>query len=224
LADLAQDVADRLFRDVGDHRGRNGRRLGNSPGIGDRTGRRDHQLRGEPGHSGAPAGDHLLSREEIGIRGHLRPKLLPLGRNRALLVSGLVWATWHMPLLFLTPLIPVGNKVIGMPLFYAAVVAGSFFYGYLRMISGSLWPASIAHAMHNSAWGLMIAFTATSYPVLVNSYLLGDSGILITVGAAAGAVLVGRMMPRGGKARPDATPPVLESVTSTTATAASRQV
>jgi len=40
--------------------------------------------------------------------------------------------------------------------------------------------ASIALAMHNSAWGLMIAFTATSYPVLVNSYLLGDSGILIT--------------------------------------------
>jgi uncharacterized protein len=118
--------------------------------------------------------------EEIGIRGYLLPKLLPLGRKRALLVSGLVWATWHMPLLFLTPLIPVGNKVIGMPLFYAAVVAGSFFYGYLRMISGSLWPASIAHAMHNSAWGLMIAFTATSYPVLVNSYLLGDSGILIT--------------------------------------------
>jgi uncharacterized protein len=162
--------------------------------------------------------------EEIGIRGCLLPKLLPLGRKRALLVSGLVWATWHMPLLFLTPLIPVGNKVIGMPLFYAAVVAGSFFYGYLRMISGSLWPASIGHAMHNSAWGLMVAFTATSYPVLVNSYLLGDSGILITVGAAAGAVLVGRMMPRGGKARPDPNPPVLEPVTSITATAASRQV
>jgi hypothetical protein len=30
----------------------------------------------------------------------------------------------------------------------------------------------------------MVAFTATSCPVLVNSYLLGDSGILITVGAA----------------------------------------
>jgi hypothetical protein len=69
----------------------------------------------------------------------------------------------------------------------------------------------------------MVAFTATSYPVLVNSYLLGDSGILITVGAAAGAVLVGRMMPRGGKARPDATPPVVEPVTSTPA-AVSRQV
>ena len=163
--------------------------------------------------------------EEIGIRGYLLPKLLPLGRKRALLVTGLVWATWHMPLLFLTSLIPVGNKVIGVPLFYAAVVAGSFFYGYLRIASGSLWPASIAHAMHNSAWGLMVAFTATSSPVLVNNYLLGDSGIVITVAAALGAVLVSRMMPRGAeKARPDANPPVLEPITPTAATAASRQI
>jgi Type II CAAX prenyl endopeptidase Rce1-like len=42
------------------------------------------------------------------------------------------------------------DPVIGLPLFYAAVVAGSFFYGYLRLASGSVWPASIAHATHNS--------------------------------------------------------------------------
>jgi hypothetical protein len=60
--------------------------------------------------------------------------------------------------------------------------------------------------------------------VLVNSYLLGDSGILITVGAVLGAVLVSRMMPRGDdKARHDATPPVLEPVTPVAA-AISRQV
>jgi len=163
--------------------------------------------------------------EEIGIRGYLLPKLLPLGRKRALLITGLVWATWHMPLLYLTSLIPVGNKVIGVPLFYAAVVAGSFFYGYLRLASGSLWPASIAHAVHNSAWGVMVTFTATSSPLLVNTYLLGDSGIVITVGAALGAVLVSRMMPRGDdKARPEANPPVLQPVTPTPAAAISRQV
>ena len=163
--------------------------------------------------------------EEIGIRGYLLPKLLPLGRKRALLVSGLVWATWHMPLLLLTSLIPVGNKVISVPLFYAAVVAASFFYGYLRIASGSLWPASIAHATHNSAWVLMVSFTATSSPVLVNSYLLGDSGILITAGAALGAVLVSRFARRDvDRARRDASPPMLEPVTPTAATAASRQV
>ncbi len=41
--------------------------------------------------------------EEIGFRGYLLPKLLPLGRKRALLLSGLVFATWHMPLALLTP-------------------------------------------------------------------------------------------------------------------------
>jgi membrane protease YdiL (CAAX protease family) len=162
--------------------------------------------------------------EEIGIRGYLLPKLLPLGRKRALLLTGLVWATWHLPLLYLTSLIPVGNRVLGLPLFYAAVVAGSFFYGYLRIASGSLWPASIAHAVHNSAWGLMVAFTATSSPVLVNSYLLGDSGIVITVAAIGGAVLVSWLMLRGDdKVRPEATPPVLEPVTPATAIASSRQ-
>ena len=162
--------------------------------------------------------------EEIGIRGYLLPKLLPLGRKRALLVSGLVWATWHMPLIFLTSLIPVGNKVIGVPLFYAAVVAGSFFYGYLRIASGSLWPSSIAHAVHNSAWGLMVAFTATSSPVLVNSYLLGDSGIVITVGAAVGAVLISRLVPRGSDgARLETSAPAAEPAT-LTAAAVSRQV
>jgi membrane protease YdiL (CAAX protease family) len=40
--------------------------------------------------------------EEIGFRGYLLPKLLPLGRRRALLVSGLVFATWHTPLITTT--------------------------------------------------------------------------------------------------------------------------
>src|SRR5919112_1356636 len=111
--------------------------------------------------------------EEIGMRGYLQPRLMSLGRNRAMLLVGLVWATWHMPLIFLTPLLPVGNKLISLPLFYGAVVAGSFFYGYLRIYTGSVWPSYIAHAVHNHAWGILGVFTATSYPVIVNKYLGG---------------------------------------------------
>jgi uncharacterized protein len=129
--------------------------------------------------------------EEIGIRGYLLPKLLPSGRRRALFFSGLVWATWHMPLILLTPVFPVGNKLVALPLFYGAIVAASFFYGYLRIYTGSVWPASIAHAVHNAAWGVLGAFTATSYPVIVNKYLVGDFGILIVVGAVIGAIWVG---------------------------------
>ena len=132
--------------------------------------------------------------EEIGIRGYILPKLMPLGQRRALALSGLVWATWHMPLILLTPVVPMGNRLISLPLFYGTVVAASFFYGYLRIYAGSVWPSSIAHSVHNAAWGVLGAFTATSSAVLVNKYLVGDFGLLILVGAIIGSVLVGRML------------------------------
>jgi pimeloyl-ACP methyl ester carboxylesterase len=68
--------------------------------------------------------------------------------------------------------------------FYAAVVAGTFFYDYLRLASGSIWPASIAHATHNSVSGMIMVFSVTSAPLLVNGYLFGEFGILIIAAAA----------------------------------------
>ena len=152
--------------------------------------------------------------EEIGMRGYLLPKLLPMGRSRALFLSGLVFATWHMPLILLTPVFPVGNKLISLPLFYGTVVAASFFFGYLRIYTGSTWPAAIAHAVHNAAWGALGAFTATSSAVLVNKYLVGDYGILILVGAVIAAVWAGRFLgsgmdraQRAGAVVPEVPPP-----------------
>jgi uncharacterized protein len=127
--------------------------------------------------------------EEIGMRGYLQPRLMSLGRTRALFVVGLVWATWHMPLYyFMAKFLPVGNVLFFLPLFYGTIVAGSFFYGYMRIYTGSTWPASIAHAAHNTAWTTLGAFTVTSSPVLVNLYLVGDYGILILIGVVIGAI------------------------------------
>src|ERR687898_1390118 len=136
--------------------------------------------------------------EEIGMRGYLQPRLMSLDRTRALLVVGLVWATWHMPLYyFVAKFFPVGNVLLFVPLFYGTIVAASFFFGYLRIYTGSTWPASIAHAAHNAAWGSLTAFTAASSPVLVNLYLVGDYGILILIGTVIGAIWVGHRFKRG---------------------------
>jgi membrane protease YdiL (CAAX protease family) len=147
--------------------------------------------------------------EEIGMRGYLQPHLMSLGRNRALLLVGLVFATWHMPLIFLTPLYhAAGNKLLVLPLFYGTVVAASFIFGYLRIYTGSVWPASIAHSVHNAAWGLLAAFTLTSSPVVVNQYLVGDNGILIFIGAVIGAIGIGYYLRRGmNKAQSGGEPP-----------------
>jgi membrane protease YdiL (CAAX protease family) len=136
--------------------------------------------------------------EEIGMRGYLQPRLMSLGRTRALLMVGLVWATWHMPLYyFVAKLFPVGNVLLFVPLFYGTIVAASFFFGYLRIYTGSTWPASIAHAVHNTAWSTLTAFTVTSSAGLVNLYLVGDYGILILVGVVIGAIGVGYYLRSG---------------------------
>jgi uncharacterized protein len=138
--------------------------------------------------------------EEIGIRGYLLPKLLSSGRRRrALALSGLVWATWHMPLIFLAPAVnfPTGNLLLFFPLFYGTVVAASFLFGYLRIYTGSIWPASIGHSVHNAAWGVLAAFTLTASPVLVNVYLVGDFGLLILIGTVFGAIWVGHRFKSG---------------------------
>src|SRR5215204_1781214 len=151
--------------------------------------------------------------EEIGMRGYLQPRLMSLGRTRALLVVGLVWATWHMPIYyFMTKLFPVGNVLLFLPLFYATVVAASFFFGYMRIYTGSIWPATIAHAVHNAAWDSLGVFTLTSSPVLVNLYLVGDYGILILVGVVLGAIWLsyylrsGMNQAQSGGEAPEVTP------------------
>ncbi|HSK82823.1 MAG TPA: CPBP family intramembrane glutamic endopeptidase [Rubrobacter sp.] len=135
--------------------------------------------------------------EELGWRGYLLPQLLSVGRTRALVVVGLIWAAWHMPLIFLTPLYhSAGNRLIVLPLFVGTIVAASFVFGYLRILTGSVWPASLAHSVHNVAWSTLGALTATSSPVVVNEYLAGDNGILILIATAVVAVWLGRRVSR----------------------------
>jgi uncharacterized protein len=135
--------------------------------------------------------------EELGWRGYLLPQLLSMGRSPAMVLIGLVWATWHMPLIFLTPLYHAsGNRLIVVSLFVGTIVAASFFFGYLRLWTGSVWPASLAHTAHNAAWAILGAFTLTSNPVVINEYLVGDNGILILVGTTVAAVWLGRKVNR----------------------------
>jgi len=140
--------------------------------------------------------------EEIGMRGYLLPKLLPLGQKRALLLVGLVWGVWHLPLFYLTSLFPTGNALIFIPLVVGTIVAASFLFGYFRIYTGSVWPGSIAHAVHNGLVDTLVAFTATSSPVLVNLYLVGDNGILILVSTALGAIWVGYLLRRRALNKP----------------------
>jgi membrane protease YdiL (CAAX protease family) len=129
--------------------------------------------------------------EEVGFRGYLLPQLAALGPTRALLLSGLLHAIWHMPILLLTPYYhDAGNLLLVVPLFLATLTLAGVFYGYLRLSTESVWPSTLAHGAFNSFWSTFTAFTVTTSPLALE-YLAGETGILplSATGIVAGWVL-----------------------------------
>jgi hypothetical protein len=52
--------------------------------------------------------------EEFGWRGYLLPRLMPLGQNWAILLSGVIWAAWRLPL---NLLYGANGGLLGFPFF-----------------------------------------------------------------------------------------------------------
>lgn len=128
--------------------------------------------------------------EEFGWRGYLLPRLRVLGDGWALVISGAVWAAWHMPVIFLTDLYHAdGNRLIVLPLFVLTAMAAGTFIGYLRIASGSVWPSTIAHTAHNATWNLTGVFIVTTSPA-AEEYVGGDTGVVIGVGSLVAAALL----------------------------------
>lgn len=122
--------------------------------------------------------------EEIGWRGYLLPHLSALGHGRALLLSGLLHGIWHLPILLLTPYYHnAGNPLIVVALFLATLTLAGVLYGYLRLTTGSVWPAVLAHGAANGFWGMFTALTITASPLALE-YLAGESGVLPLIATA----------------------------------------
>lgn len=130
-------------------------------------------------------GTLLALGEEVGWRGYLLPRLLTLGPTRAMLLSGLLHAIWHFPMIFLTPFYHgEGNRLIVIPLFLLTLTVGGVLYGYLRLTTHSIWPVALFHGAWNTLSGALSAVTAASTP-LATEYLAGESGLLTLLAAMA---------------------------------------
>jgi CAAX protease family protein len=88
--------------------------------------------------------------EEIGWRGFLVPELAKqMSFTKASLLSGLVWAAWHSPLLLFADYNAGTNRWYELVCSTITCVSVSFILAWLRLKSDSLWPAAVFHASHN---------------------------------------------------------------------------
>ena len=97
-------------------------------------------------------------------------------------LTGLLHGLFHMPIILLTPFYhPDGNRWLIVPLFLITFTIGGLLYHYLRLSSGSVWPASLAHSAHNCFWALFGSLTVGAAP-LASEYLAGETGLLPILG------------------------------------------
>lgn len=125
--------------------------------------------------------------EEIGWRGLLVPELAKLTGFRNLsLISGAIWGLWHMPLILFANYHGEGTSTLySLGCFLVMIVGLSFLMAWLRLSSGSLWPAALLHATHNLfVQGVFDGATVNGGPP---DYWVGEfgAGLALTIGISA---------------------------------------
>lgn len=137
--------------------------------------------------------------EEAGWRGWLLDALAPLGTLRSIAIIGIVWGLWHAPLIAMgyeySGQVPT---VVGIGLFCLFCTAVGALLTWLRLRSGSVVPAAIAHgAINGLATAPALVVGAGERWDMVTSSLVGVPSILLF--ALVAGLLFAVARPRAGR-------------------------
>jgi CAAX protease family protein len=111
--------------------------------------------------------------EELGWRGYMLTRLIVAGIPRPVLVSGVIWALWHVPLILSGQYAAGTHPWLSAVLFVIGVIADAYLAAYVRLRSGSVWPA----VMYHGAWNAIIQGTFDRATV-GTPQVVGESGWL----------------------------------------------
>ena len=119
--------------------------------------------------------------EEFGWRGYLLMRLLPLGRARAMVLTGAIWGVWHAPIILQGHNYPQ-HPLLGVPLMVTFCILLGVLLGWLRLASGSVFPAAVGHASVNGPGSTALAFLRARNDLTAGlTGLLGQGVMLLFV-------------------------------------------
>lgn len=134
--------------------------------------------------------------EELGWRGWLLPKLLPLGAVPAILITGVIWGLWHAPLILLGYNYPDTPRWLGVIMMTGMCILIGAVFGWLRLRSGSVWPAALAHGAFNAAAGSFLLFAmAGEHLDTTHATILGWSGWIVPLILVVVLIATGQFAP-----------------------------
>ncbi|TFD87339.1 CPBP family intramembrane metalloprotease [Cryobacterium lactosi] len=147
--------------------------------------------------------------EELGWRGWLLPKLMPLGTVPAIVISGVIWGLWHAPMVLLGYNYPDAPGWLGLTMMVGMCILVGAVFGWLRLRSNSVWPAALAHAAFNGAAGTIMIFSmAGEYIDTTQATPLGWTGWIVPLALVIVLVATGQFRrPAVAQTAAEAKPP-----------------
>ena len=114
--------------------------------------------------------------EELGWRGFLLPRLLPLGQWPAILISGAIWGLWHAPTTLLYGYNFPQHPYLGVLVMLVGCTLLGGLLSWLYLNTRSPWVAALAHGAVNASPGLAIFFLKPGFDTAFGGSILGLAG------------------------------------------------
>jgi membrane protease YdiL (CAAX protease family) len=114
--------------------------------------------------------------EELGWRGFLLPTLEPLGKTKAVIISGMIWALWHTPMILILGFAYGRQMWLGALLHFILVTGLGIWMGSIWLENHSTVLAAFIHSVFNAnAYGVWTLLFVSN-----NKLLVGGTGLIIT--------------------------------------------
>lgn len=120
--------------------------------------------------------------EEIGWRGFLLTRLLPLGKAKAYTIVAILWGVWHAPIIYVGFNYP-GNPVAGIAMMCLMTSAFGLFINEMTLHYRSTYLAAFIHAAVNAqGFGIWMWLFPETNPFIGGSTGLTGLAIWLTIG------------------------------------------
>jgi membrane protease YdiL (CAAX protease family) len=97
------------------------------------------------------------------------------GWKKAIILSGCIWAVWHLPLVIAGLYLPDTVMIYRIPAFIIEVFALTVIITWIRMKSNSVWTAILFHAIHNYLDQVILQSLTKNTN---SAYFVGETGII----------------------------------------------
>lgn len=115
--------------------------------------------------------------EELGWRGFLLPKLLPLGQWKAILISNIIWGLWHAPVIVQGLNYP-GYPIAGIFMMVVFTLLLGTIFSWLYLNTKSPWTPALAHGSVNAIASLPVLFLIPGFDMALGGTLASVAGWL----------------------------------------------